>query len=155
MQVLSIGNSFSADAQRYLHRIALADGVELKTCNLYIGGCSLETHHRNMLSEERAYELQANGFPTGFKVSIKEALLNRKWDVITLQQASLISRFLILLSNTSAPVSRKQKLLFIALGRMSKAIRGSTRILATATIRKCSVIFWKRPSRRLRIFRRI
>ena len=91
MQVLSIGNSFSADAQRYLHRIARTDGFVLNTCNLYIGGCSLETHHRNMLSEERAYELQTNGFPTGFKVSIKEALLNRKWDVITLQQASPLS----------------------------------------------------------------
>lgn len=91
MQVLSIGNSFSADAQRYLHRIARVDGVVLNTCNLYIGGCSLETHHRNMLSEERVYELQTNGFPTGFKVSIKEALLNRKWDVITLQQASPLS----------------------------------------------------------------
>lgn len=88
MQVLSIGNSFSADAQRYLHRIARVDGVVLNTCNLYIGGCSLETHHRNMLSEERAYELQTNGFPTGFKISIKEAIFNRKWDVITLQQAS-------------------------------------------------------------------
>lgn len=91
MQVLSIGNSFSADAQRYLHRIARTDGVVLNTCNLYIGGCSLETHHRNMLSEERVYELQTNGFATGFKVSIKEALLNRKWDVITLQQASPLS----------------------------------------------------------------
>ncbi len=88
MQVLSIGNSFSRDAQTYLHRIARADGVVLNSFNLYIGGCSLATHYRNMLSEERAYTLDANGVPTGFPVSIKEALLNRNWDVITLQQAS-------------------------------------------------------------------
>ena len=88
MQVLSIGNSFSMDAQRYLHRIAKKDGVELNTCNLYIGGCSLATHYRNMLSDARDYGLEANGFSTGFKISMKEALLNRNWDVITLQQAS-------------------------------------------------------------------
>ena len=88
MQVLSIGNSFAMDAQRYLHRIARKDGVELNTCNLYIGGCSLATHYRNMLSDARDYGLEANGFSTGFKVSMREALLNRNWDVITLQQAS-------------------------------------------------------------------
>ena len=29
MNILSIGNSYSMDAQRYLHQIAEADGVEL------------------------------------------------------------------------------------------------------------------------------
>lgn len=88
MNILSIGNSFSCDAQRYLHRIARADGVKMTTVNLYIGGCPLSKHFRNMHSEERAYTLEVNGESTGFKVSIKEALLNREWDVITLQQAS-------------------------------------------------------------------
>ena len=31
MNVLSIGNSFSQDAQRYLHRIAKADGVTISS----------------------------------------------------------------------------------------------------------------------------
>lgn len=88
MNILSIGNSFSQDAQRYLHRIARADGFELNTFNLYIGGCPLSLHYRNMLSEKEEYILQVNGEVTGFKVSLKEALLNRDWDVITLQQAS-------------------------------------------------------------------
>ena len=88
MNVLAIGNSFSQDATRYLHQIAAADGVTLHVANLYIGGCSLERHYRNMLSAERAYELQYNGQLTGFKVSLQEALLNRSWDVVTLQQAS-------------------------------------------------------------------
>lgn len=88
MNVLAIGNSFSQDATRYLHQIAEADGVTLHITNLYIGGCSLERHYRNMLSAERAYELQYNGQLTGFKVSLQEALLNRPWDVVTLQQAS-------------------------------------------------------------------
>ncbi len=88
MNILSIGNSFSCDAQRYLHRIAKADGVNLETFNLFIGGCSLSRHYRNMLSDEKAYELEMNGESTGFTVSMKEALLNRDWDIITIQQVS-------------------------------------------------------------------
>ncbi len=88
MNVLSIGNSFSQDAQRYLHSIAKADGVELDTFNLFIGGCPLSLHYKNMLSAEREYTLEMNGQSTGFKVSLEEALLNRDWDVITIQQVS-------------------------------------------------------------------
>lgn len=88
MNVLSIGNSFSQDAQRYLHRIASADGVVLNTFNLYIGGCSLSRHYRNMLSEDEAYTLEMNGVSTGFPMSLKKALLNRDWDVVTIQQVS-------------------------------------------------------------------
>ncbi len=88
MDVLSIGNSFSQDAQRYLHSIARADGVELNCFNLYIGGCPISTHYRNMMGNNKAYMLQVNGHPTGFNVTMEEALLNRNWDVITIQQAS-------------------------------------------------------------------
>ena len=88
MNILSIGNSFSQDAHRYLHRISKADGCTLNTFNLYIGGCPLSLHYRNMLSEERAYMLEMNGESTGFKVSLKETLLNRDWDVVTIQQVS-------------------------------------------------------------------
>ncbi len=88
MNLLSIGNSFSQDAQRYLLEIAKTDGFELTCFNLYIGGCSLSRHYRNMLSEERAYTLEINGHSTGFFVSLQEALLNRNWDVITIQQVS-------------------------------------------------------------------
>lgn len=91
MNILAIGNSFSMDAARYLHGIARAAGVNLNIANLYIGGCPLDKHYRNMLSGERVYELQFNGEATGFKVSLDEALLNRKWDIVTLQQASHLS----------------------------------------------------------------
>ena len=91
MHVLTIGNSFSEDSTRYLHGIARADGVNLQVANMYIGGCSLERHYRNMLSEEKAYELQYNGERTNFSISIKEALLNRAWDIVTLQQVSNLS----------------------------------------------------------------
>lgn len=89
MDILSIGNSFSQDAQRYLHRIAKADGFDLTCVNLYVGGCSLEMHHRFMHSDKAEYVLEINGEHSGFYVSLKEALLNRPWDVITFQQRTI------------------------------------------------------------------
>ena len=88
MDILSIGNSFSQDAQRYLHGIARSAGANINCFNLYIGGCPLSRHYRNMQSGERAYTLEMNGVSTGFPVSLKETLLNRDWSLITIQQAS-------------------------------------------------------------------
>ena len=88
MKILSIGNSFSQDAQRYLHRLALKEGVQMKTVNLYIGGCPLRTHYLNILDDNAAYDFQFNGESTGLKVSIRQAIVSDNWDYITLQQAS-------------------------------------------------------------------
>lgn len=91
MNVLAIGNSFSCDGMSYVHQIARKDGSDITVINLYIGGCSLSTHYRNMLSEEKKYQIEVNGYMTGFYTSIKEALLSRDWDCITMQQASPLS----------------------------------------------------------------
>ncbi len=88
MKILSIGNSFSQDAQRYLHRLAKHEGVEMKTVNLFIPGCPLRTHYLNMLDDMVAYDFQFNGESTGLKVSIRQALRSDSWDYVTLQQAS-------------------------------------------------------------------
>jgi hypothetical protein len=91
MKILSIGNSFSQDAQRYLHRLAKEDGTFIKCVNLYIGGCSLQTHYINMLENKKAYSFEFNGQSTGIQVSITEALASDSWDYITLQQVSTLS----------------------------------------------------------------
>ena len=91
MRILSIGNSFSQDAHRYLHRLAKEDGEELKTVNLYIGGCPLQKHYINMLDDNALYDFEFNGEKTGIKVSIRQALVSDNWDFITLQQASSFS----------------------------------------------------------------
>lgn len=91
MRVLSIGNSFSQDAQRYLRALARAQGTELKCVNLYIGGCSLERHYAHLLTGADAYSLELGGESSGFFVGIREALLSDSWDVVTLQQASHFS----------------------------------------------------------------
>ena len=91
MQILAIGNSFSQDATAYLKKISECGNGNITVVNLYIGGCSLSRHYRNMLSGEKAYSMEFNGQTTGFYVSMEEALLSRDWDVITIQQASAAS----------------------------------------------------------------
>jgi len=88
ISVLSIANSFGQDAQRYLHGVAKADGQDMTCVNLYIGGCSLWQHFRNLKANASEYSMEFNGESTGFFTDIKTALLSRRWDYVTLQQAS-------------------------------------------------------------------
>ena len=88
MKLLSIGNSFSQDAQEWLHQIAVANGVELETTNLMIGGCSLETHWNHITDGESAYYLEQNGQNCNRTVTLPEGLALDEWDVVTVQQVS-------------------------------------------------------------------
>ncbi len=88
MKVLAIGNSYSADALRYLCDVAKSAGDKFKTVNCYIGGCPLRKHYVNCIEDFRNYGMQYNGQDTGFSTSIKEALISDEFDVVTLQQAS-------------------------------------------------------------------
>ncbi len=88
MKILAIGNSFSEDACRYIHKIAAADGQTVKTVNLYIGGCPLQTHYYNILENNAAYDFQFNGESTRLKVNIKQVLMSDDWDAVTFQQVS-------------------------------------------------------------------
>ena len=87
-KILLISNSFGVDATRYFHGVCRKAGEEVLTACLYIGGCTLSRHYRNMLSEESAYQLYINGMETPFNMSLKRALLACEWDIVTLQQAS-------------------------------------------------------------------
>ena len=91
LKILSIGNSFSEDAQRYLHGIAESFGKEIHNVNLFIGGCSLERHYNNMLEDAADYRLIRHGIDTSELVSIKQALTETDWDYVTLQQVSTLS----------------------------------------------------------------
>lgn len=88
MNVLIIANSFGVDANRYLHRISREGGAELQTIVASIGGCPLERHYRNMLSDRPDYSIHCNGWRTEIFVPLETVLLSREWDVITIQQAS-------------------------------------------------------------------
>lgn len=91
MRILSIGNSFSQDAHRWLHRLAQANGVSLETVNLYYPGCSLEQHWKFYQTDEAAYDLEINGGAGIRKIGLQEALKMGSFDVITLQQVSGLS----------------------------------------------------------------
>ena len=88
LKILCIGNSFGSDCTRYLHGIARADGKDIKVVNLYIGGCSLYRHYRNMLSGEDVYNYEINGYRTDLMVSLQKVLLGDEWDIVFTQQCS-------------------------------------------------------------------
>ncbi len=112
MKILSIGNSFSHDAHRWLHKLSKINGVNIETVNLYIGGCSLETHWTNLVENNAYYDMELNGNDGERKISIAEALEMDKWDIITLQQVSqhsgLWETYEPYLSNLAKVVREKQ-----------------------------------------------
>ena len=87
MKILCIGNSFSQDATRYLREVS---GDTLFVRNLYIGGCSLETHMINIKENNAYYDYQLDGEKLR-EISINEALTLEEWDYITIQQVSHFS----------------------------------------------------------------
>jgi hypothetical protein len=87
VKILALGNSFSQDATAYLQRICKDAYVR----NLYIGGCSLETHAQNLASEIPAYELMENDSALLSGVSANDVIAGERWDYITVQQASVFS----------------------------------------------------------------
>ncbi len=88
MKILAIGNSFSEDATAYLHQIAAEAGTDIYVNSIYIGGCSLETHAKNIKDDAEAYGQFINGAWADGKISIKAALKSEEWDIVTIQQAS-------------------------------------------------------------------
>lgn len=91
ISVLMIGNSFSVDAARYTHQLSLCSDAEIELGVLYVGGCSLEQHVNFIKDGSSPYEWFVNGESTGRYISLKDALLIKKWDYITLQQVSVYS----------------------------------------------------------------
>ncbi|MBQ8372506.1 MAG: DUF4886 domain-containing protein [Clostridia bacterium] len=93
MKILAIGNSFSHDAHMYQKMLADAVGADLEIMNANIGGCTLETHAKNVREGNRSYIIQYNGkeIDESVKCTIDEALAFRKWDYVTVQQVSGLS----------------------------------------------------------------
>ena len=92
LKILTIGNSFSDDAMQYVWQIADSLGIEeIVLGNLYIGGCSLDTHANNALSDAAAYEYRQNTdgtWRTTPNYRMSDAISSQNWDYISLQQAS-------------------------------------------------------------------
>lgn len=106
LKVLAIGNSFSQSLMAQLPKCAKAlPEVELDFATLVIGGCSLESHWRNVEKsvdpEFRPYAVQwsfasalvGKDHPFGDAMkdghaNIPQFLKAVKWDIVTIQQAS-------------------------------------------------------------------
>ena len=60
MKILSIGNSFSQDAHKWLYDVCKSAGKEIYSVNLYYGGCSLYSHWYFQVNgrEEYDYEIK-------------------------------------------------------------------------------------------------
>lgn len=91
MKILSVGNSFSRDAHRYIYEIARHNGESIETYNLYLSDCALDRHYRNMLSDAAVYVFDYNGAETALYTSLSQALSMTAYDVVTLQQVSILS----------------------------------------------------------------
>ena len=92
LRILAIGNSFSQDAvENYLYELFDAGEIPVKIGHLAIGGCSLQQHWENALSNEKAYSytVREEGSENGYtKESLRDIIESEEWDIITLQQAS-------------------------------------------------------------------
>ena len=94
LKILAIGNSFSVDAMKnHLYDLLKsADYDQVILGNLYIGGCSLDTHWTNINGNLSAYQYQKNDDNGEWvyteNATALSALQDETWDIITIQQAS-------------------------------------------------------------------
>ena len=98
LKILTIGNSFSDDSMQWLYEIATNAGSEdieeVWLGQLYIGGCSIDTHLNNIGFDKPAYQYRTrnsttkNGWKTEDNYKMKDAILSEEWDYISFQQAS-------------------------------------------------------------------
>jgi len=88
IRLLTIGNSFSGNATRYLGQIAASvPGCRIEIGRADIGGCPLDKHWT--LAEKSERDPACKPYTRGDKTyNLKEMLQLRPWDVVTLQQAS-------------------------------------------------------------------
>ncbi len=92
IKILAIGNSFSVDAMEYLGDILENAGFDdVVLGNLYIGGCSLDTHWNNIQNNSPAYTFyvyEYGAWVTRKTRALLPSLEYEDWDIITIQQVS-------------------------------------------------------------------
>jgi hypothetical protein len=89
VRLLTVGNSFSRNATRYLTNLVEAGGHKLVHQPIVVGGASMELHAKKFQDFE-SDPAKTNGYYSG-KRSLKQHLLAEKWDYVTIQQASIKS----------------------------------------------------------------
>ena len=100
-KVLFIGNSYSENTAALMPNMAkIFDFKKIEICYLYKGGCSLDEHWNNMMQQSSEYKYcrikpaikTLNKIKIlSEKISIQDAVKDKKWDWIVLQQTSRTS----------------------------------------------------------------
>ena len=100
-KVLFIGNSYSENTAALMPNMAkIFDFKKIEICYLYKGGCSLDEHWNNMMQQSSEYKYcrikpaikTLNKIKVlSEKISIQDAVKDKKWDWIVLQQTSRTS----------------------------------------------------------------
>lgn len=88
VKLLTVGNSFSANATRFLGDLSKAGGHVLIHQPIVVGGASLELHAGRAALHEKDPQDPAGLYG---KRSLKDHLGEQAWDVVTIQQASIKS----------------------------------------------------------------
>lgn len=93
IKLLAIGNSFSEDSiEQNLWQIANNQGVTMIIGNMYIGGCSIDRHFKNMtedIPDYRYCKITVDGKREWFKNShLKDVIKDEDWDYVSIQQVS-------------------------------------------------------------------
>lgn len=89
VRLLTVGNSFSRNATRYLADLATAGGHELIHRPIVVGGASLQLHAEKAQKYEQDARDEAGSYANGR--SLQQELTEQPWDFVTIQQASLKS----------------------------------------------------------------
>jgi hypothetical protein len=89
VRLLTIGNSFSANATKYLGDLAKAGSHTLIHRPIVVGGAPLELHAGKMLANEKDPQDKAGLYTNGR--GLKQELQADKWNFVTIQQASIKS----------------------------------------------------------------
>jgi hypothetical protein len=89
LHLFLIGNSFSQNATKYLPEIAKSQGRKIVIGRAELGGCPLQRHWESVEAAELNPE-DPKGKPYNGK-SLRMLLSAGTWDVVTIQQYSLIS----------------------------------------------------------------
>lgn len=87
LHVLTVGNSFSICLELYFPSVVRSvPGCDVHLESIYIGGCPLQRHWNNIVTEE------ANPDDRFFKdFTYRQKLESARWDVVSIQQASGLS----------------------------------------------------------------
>ena len=89
VRLLTVGNSFSQNATRYLPNLATAGGHTLIHRPIVVGGASMQLHAEKALKYEQDPNDKAGLYANGR--SLRQELAAEPWDFVTIQQVSIKS----------------------------------------------------------------